>query len=222
MIYFRNRDFFLLGFLAALIVFGFYFPLLPKFQLTFKMDGSLAEWTAAFATFLAAFIALFGDQIFRSELKIVGVNSLVQVDKRMHEIGYTRLEFHNSGKASAKDITVYIKYIYDDGVLRDNYLPVPLRWTHDGHLSREILAGQKWCLDFCAFDEPNLSYNTNWPKFCLGAGGGIPNFEEIYSKNTSVGLAIYQRQGDVINYKVDLEWIHGEDKLVKVKNIVRE
>lgn len=78
-----------------------------------------------------------------------GTGSQVHVDSTHY-----RFLIKNEGNATAKDVEVYIEEIANDGVKRDNFLPVPLRWTHyqtkgGGQVVRNILPKQSVYLDFC-------------------------------------------------------------------------
>lgn len=181
--------------------------------------GSWSEWVTAFATIFAIVIALYGEwlkvKIFPSKLEITGKSLVNQKNSNGNEIGYTRLRFTNNGRTSAKNVTVYIEKIYDNHKLRKRFLPVPLRWTHDGQMSRDILVNQNWFLDLCALD--NYAGGDPFPHFVLAAGRGIPSYDRIKKGITKIMLVIYQESGTKMSYQVILKW-NRKNRIVKIVN----
>lgn len=207
---------FLLGFLSALIIFGFNSPLLPKFQITYVMPSSWAEFLTAIGTMSAVIVALFGDwirnKLFPSKILLVDFWQNIQGNQ-----GHTRLLFRNIGRATAYEVEVYVNKIIDNGQLRVGFLPVPLIWTHTAVIETKRDFHPKqfgYYLDLCRIDDIN-SPNIG-PKLPLIFGAGVKNYESIYHGKTTLELVISQKSGDLINYDINLEWIRGKDKFVRV------
>lgn len=116
-----------------------------------------------------------------------------------------RLFFINEGNSTARDVEVYVTKIYDKGVLRKNFLPVPLPWTHDGKTIRNFHPKQFGYLDFCwAINAFNIG---DYPKLILIAGNNVHNYEDIYTDQTNFELTIFQKSGKVKNILVSLKVI---------------
>ena len=112
----------------------------------------------------AILIAVFGRSaakyvsglIFKPNLK---PNDEILRIEQPGEVVY-RLQIQNEGKDTAREVEVSVTEISDDGVRRDNFLPVPLRWTHfqsgtSGPAKRDIHRNQSVYLDLCALQIDN-------------------------------------------------------------------
>lgn len=191
----------LLGSLLTLILFGFT-PLLPSFKITLK--SPLFELLTAFGTIGAVLVSLFGEtfknKFYPSKVEIVDKSCIVQEGASI--VGISRLRLRNTGSGIAKYVSVYVDSIYDELTgKRDNFLPVPLQWTHDGRHERDLMKGQYWHLNLVEIN------HTNKYRACLVlyAGGGVPQYEEIYVGATTLELIVYHSLGSK-KYEVKLDW----------------
>lgn len=171
----------------------------------------------AFGTLAAVLVALFGDwirsKIFPSRVRIIDKWQNVQGNNQ----GQTRLLFRNIGIATAYEVEVYVNRIIDDGKQREGFLPVPLIWTHTGDIQtkRDLHPKQfGYYLDICRIDDINNPIIE--PKLPLIYGAGVPKFQNIYNGKTTLELVVSQKSGELIKYNVNLEWIRGKDKFVRV------
>lgn len=224
---FTGLNFLLLGILLALYIFGFNLPLLPKFQVSFSMVGSQSEWFTAFSTLAAVLIAL-GVAIWGERLKLFGgyksdiqiVNSLenIQANREGRKQGHTRLIFKNYGKAVAEEVEVYVNKIYDIDLTepRDNFIPVPLSWTHDGRSRRNFNPDQYGYLDFCRIDDTER--RGSFPRLVLVAGAGIPTYEDLYPYTVQIELVIFQKTGETKTFNLSLHWEIGQP-MMHITNI---
>lgn len=202
-------NFLLLGFLLALLIFGFNTPLLPEFQITYGIPSSWPEWLTALGTIGTALVAVI-IAIWRDDLEkllhrpkmIIHTNSLENIQNHQ---GQTRLIFENKGKATARDVEVYINKIFDNNTdARENFIAVPLSWTHDGRPKRDFHPNQFGYLDLCRIN--NVGAPSKDPVFVLSAGAGVPTYQEIKSGKTKIELIIFQASGQKNIYEVHLSW----------------
>lgn len=144
-----------------------------------------------------------------SEIEITDFFANVQFyanPKSSNEIaqGHTRLLFRNNGNDVANNVEVYISKILDNDKVRDNFLPVPLSWTHDGKSKRNFNPKQYGYLDLIRRN--NIETESCKPKLVLVAGQGVENYENISEGNSKLFLDIFQENGMLIKYQVDIEW----------------
>lgn len=211
--------YFLLGFTFALIIFGIADipPLLHNFHIRSTIPGSWPEFLTAIGTMFAVIVALFGElirsKLFPSKIRMLNIWENIQGDSQ----GHTRLLFRNIGSTTAYEVEVYVNRIIDDGRERQGFLPVPLIWTHtaDAITKRDLHPKQfGYYLDLCRIDDVNNPGIE--PKLPLIFGAGVKTYQDIYHGRTTLELVVSQKSGDLIFYDVDLEWIKGQDKFVRV------
>ena len=214
---------FLLGVIVTLLVFGFNTPLLPRFRILYLIPASWPEFLTAFGTVLTGLVAiafgLWGKTLsklfYKSDVKIIDKVENLQTNRYDVTQGQTRLRIANVGESVARDVTVYVNQIKDNGLVRDNFLPVPLCWTHDGRYARDFAPNETWFLDLCRRD--NVADNKK-PILVLAAGQGIPTYEDIQEGSTILDIKVAHKSGQIRNYQVDLSW-KPEQKYVQVVKI---
>lgn len=117
-----------------------------------------------------------------------------------------RLLIKNTGKNTALDVQVDIVEVKDDGEVRENFLPVPLRWTHKDCENRDILPGQAVYLDifehFNRFEDSRAIFATRF-------GRGIGDFTEIKSGVSRIKIAFFERGGISFTKHIDVSWDGG-------------
>lgn len=214
---------FLFGFLAALIIFGFNTPLLPKFQITYTLPTSWAELLTAIGTILTAIVAvsvaLWGQTLrkifYQADMKLVGHHENRQTSRDGNTQGQTRLKFLNDGGSIAEDVIIYVNAIIENGAPRPEFLPVPLSWTHDGRYMRNFAPHEIWYLDLC---RRNKVDDENLPTLVLAAGAQVPVYEDINEGKTTLEVRLSHKSGQIRDYKIDLFWELGLP-YVKVEKI---
>src|SRR5712692_2938378 len=125
--------------------------------------GTLAQWAAAGATFLAVLVALFKDEILRSlrRPKLTVSIALQPPDCQKTTLSYTvqrttlisgsaecfylRLWIENTGHTRAERVQVFAAKLFRrnaDGTFKqlESFLPMNLRWSHGQQGSPEIFA----------------------------------------------------------------------------------
>lgn len=209
-------SFFFFGFLAALIIFGFNTPLLPNFQINYPVPASWPEFLTAIGTILTAIIAislgLWGKTLnqffYKSDMVLINHHENVQTYRDNRREGHTRLKFLNNGGSVAKDVIVYIDEIVENDVVRPNFLPVPLAWTHDGRYIRNFAPHEMWYLDLCR--KNNIADNEN-PILVLAAGQGVTEYDNLNEGTTILRITMSQESGQIKSYQVRLRWRLGND-----------
>ena len=189
-------------------------------QVTLIINKDIVGWITALATTAAVFIALFGKEmrefIFPSNIKIVSPKENLQIpNPELHAStqGHTRLLVKNFGKTSAYDVEVYVTKLTDPDCIREDFLPVPLCWTHNG-LKRSFHPNQFGYLDLCRIDK-----RGDYPKLALIPGAGVFNYETILEGTTILELTTFEASGKVKIYNVTLNWKPGME-IVNVISIV--
>lgn len=138
---------------------------------------------------------------FKSSLELLSFRRYKQASH------YWRLAIRNSGREVARSVQVDILKIVDDGGKeRDNFLPIPLRWTHLNCESRDILSNQTVYLDVI---EHIPSAMENAARLITRFGGGVDDFEKLKNGESHIVLGIYQMNGKFIESSIDISWPTG-------------
>lgn len=134
----------------------------------------------------------------KPNIKIITLKRYRQADK------YWRLAIKNSGNEVAISVQIDVTCIYDGGKARENFLPIPLRWTHINKESRNILPGQVVYLD--VMEQKNSGEQV---KLITNSGGGVGDFEVLKNGKTKIVLTIYVESGKSFNKTIEINWPAG-------------
>ena len=218
---------FLLGALLVLIVFGIIFPLLPSLKIIFTPGGTLTDWIMALLTLTAVSVAIWGQTVkkifYKPNIKIVGHLENLQDEERGSLLGITRLLLVNEGNTEAKSIEIYVDKILDNGVARENFVPVPLVWTHSGKTIKSLLPQQYAYLDLVSIDHLGDDKFTLGrelfikPRLMLVAGAGVSTYQDIECVLTTLELSIFTDGANIKRYKVVLR--DNDEPTVKIEQI---
>ena len=171
---------------------------------------------ALLASSVALLIALFSEPLRRmwqtARLKFDVVLKNVQGSG----VVYYRLVAENAGNTTVKDSEVYVVKIFDDGVERQNFLPVPLRWTHasaymTAGVYRNIHPKQTVLLDFCEYIA-----ERNLVRLFLAAGGEVGDYSIVRASQTRVFLKGYQGNGKVVEAEILINWQGGQEPVITI------
>lgn len=214
---YRDLVFLIIGVALTLFIFGVNIPIFQTLQLNLSISATWTEILTAIGTIGATLAAVFfgiggKENILKPNMKIIDNYENRQSNGSIVQ-GHTRLKFINSGKSIAKKVNVYVEEIKDNGILRGDFLPVPIRWTHDGNWFRDFPPQETWFLDLCRKDDIT---NHQFPKLVLGPGEGVENYQNLYEGKTTLILKVSDESGKVRRYSIKLEWQIGEP-YVKVK-----
>lgn len=170
---------------------------------------------AMLASLVALLIAIYSEQ-FRN---LARRTNLSVKNVRINEQGngnsvYYRLEIINEGNYPAKNVEVYVDSIQENSQTRENFLPVPLRWTHaraymSAGVYRDIHPNQSVLLDFCEFVK-----DRNLLHLSLAAGGENPEFAILHGGDMQVDIKIYQESGKTIKITLPISWDSGQNPVV--------
>ena len=122
---------------------------------------------------------------------------------RFHQAHYIwRLAIVNNGRETAKNVQVDVVKIYDEGVLRENFLPMPLPWTHTDKESRDISPKQTVYLDvfYHKINDPNDAH------IATRFGGGVDNFRKFKLGKSKLTLTFYEQSGKSFNKEIEISW----------------
>ncbi|KKQ46840.1 MAG: hypothetical protein US75_C0012G0011 [Candidatus Woesebacteria bacterium GW2011_GWC1_38_13] len=186
----------------------------------FGINTPWTEILTALGTILASIIALtfglWGKTLrllfYKSNMCLIDHLENLQIYDNDVVQGHTRLKFKNKGMSIARNVMVYIMKVKDNGKIRENFLPVPLAWTHDGRYARNFSPQEVWFLDLCRKD--NIKDKVS-PNLVLAAGQGVINYQKIEEGKTILQLRLSQSSSQVNNYFINLHW-KKEDKFVTV------
>jgi len=122
-----------------------------------------------------------------------------------------RLVIKNNEQFAAKSVEAYLNAVEDNGKPRENFLPVPLHWTH-GQLNasksttvRDIYPQQVVYLDiFNEIYDRQAAKNT--VEFAIAAGHGINDFSKLSLSESKLFVKIYQESGQVNQIALKIDW----------------
>lgn len=216
---------FLIGFLSALLIFGFNTPLLPLLRINYTVKTSWSEFLTALGTILSAVIALvfglWGEPLKRlilgSDVVILDHHENSQEYRNGNVEGQTRLELKNIGGVMAENVMVYINEFTEGGRIRKDFFPVALSWTHrDGTYSRNLGAKEVGYLDLArvfnkvSSEQEGLVLNRPILALAINSGAGIPTYENINEGVTELKIRVSQNSGKYKDYAVMLFWKKDE------------
>lgn len=213
---YRDLTFFVVGIIVTLFIFEVNIPIFQTLHLNLSVTAPWFEILTAIGTMLATIAAVFfglggKEYVFKPNMKLIESYDNEQSNGSVVQ-GQTRLMFINRGKSTARKVNVYVEEINDNGILRGNFLPVPLIWTHDGNWFRDFPPKETWFLDLCRKDDIE---NHQFPKLVLGPGAGVENYQNLYEGKTTLRLRVSDESGKTRRYKLKMQWQIG-DPCVKV------
>lgn len=136
----------------------------------------------------------------KPKLEILGLQRFLQG----HQVW--RIAVINNGLEIAKNVQVDVVKIYDGNVLRENFLPMPLPWTHrDTHPDKEnrnILPKQTVYLDvfYHKANDPNDVH------IATRFGGDIDNFRKLKNGKSKLVLTFFEQSGGSFNKEIEISW----------------
>lgn len=140
------------------------------------------------------------DKLWHSNLVIVGT---IRRFRQNHHVW--RIAISNDGSATAYDIQVDVTNIFENGHKRENFLSMPLRWTHLDKEIRDINADQTVFLDVFEHHINNQAKTVN---LATRFGGGVDDFRELKvgPDATALELTLYNSKRKSIKIYVDILW----------------
>lgn len=134
-----------------------------------------------------------------------------------------RIVIENQGKYTANSVEAYLDTVEDADGKRENFLPVPLVWTH-GQLNgggsptiRNIYPGQKVYLDVFNNIYDDEVVGERIVAFAILAGNNITEFSRLALLESKLAIKLYQESGQVNQITLKIDW-NGVD--VPVMSIV--
>lgn len=122
-----------------------------------------------------------------------------------------RLVITNMGKFSAKSVQAYIERISDDGERREDFIPMPLTWTH-GHLNptgaitRDIYPNQTVYLDvFLNVLDIEVVHDRS-VLLSVGTGREVDSFSKVALGQSELKIRLYQESGQVSEANIKIGW----------------
>lgn len=129
--------------------------------------------------------------------------------RRLLDVG--RLIIKNEGRYKASGVEAYIENISSDGEARDNFIPVPLVWTHgqlneQGPTVRDIYPNQTVYLDvFNHIYDPNY-VGESTVELAVAAGHGIDSLSKMNAGVSKMLIRLYQESGQVNSVTLKTDW----------------
>lgn len=167
----------------------------------FKLDF----WFSTVPSIVALLIAGGIGRFIKPYLGIKPELEVVEL-KRFRQAHYVwRLAIVNKGRETAKNVQVDVIRICDEKGFRENFLPMPLPWTHTDKESRDIQPKQTVYLDVFYHKQNNQDDVHLATRF----GGGIPDFRLLQKGKSKIILAFYEESGKTFNKEIEISWSSG-------------
>lgn len=180
---------------------------------SFLKQGFLARYGTLIASFTALFIAVFGrvlarwgkSLLYKPKLKIVGFKKFSQTPT----LSVWRLAVKNSGNIVAKKVQAEVVGILDGGKKRQNFLAVPLRWTHLDRELRSILPGQTVYLDLfdqISWDPSSSKSGIQTIRLATRFGANVHDFTRLKEGESKVKALLFYKAGRILRFEVTANW----------------
>jgi hypothetical protein len=169
---------------------------------------------------IALFVPWYAERLRRrprkNNLAKIGTSTNIQED----ELYVGRLIIRNQSNVRAVNVEAYVESIVDNGIKRDNYLPVPLYWTHSqlykSPILRDIFGNQTVYLDifnYKAISDGDI-YKLTSPI------GHVRDYCDLKLGETELHIRLYQESGQVVREKVTISWEKGKlPKFINENNL---
>jgi len=179
--------------------------LVPLKSLNTPSVFKLEFWSSVLPSVVALLVA---GGIGRYIKPYLGIKPNLEVFElvRFHQEHYIwRLAIVNNGKETAKNVQVDVVKIYDNGNPRENFLPMPLPWTHTNKESRDVSPKQTVYLDvfYHKISDPNDAH------IATRFGGGVDSFRKFKFGKTRLILTFYEQSGKSFSKEVEVSWSNG-------------
>jgi hypothetical protein len=185
-------------------------------QLLWGFIQSNAPTLSVIVTTLAVIVALLTPWLV-NWLNNKPKKSELELENRsiVNQNGYLngRLIIKNNGRFIARSVEIFIESIKFNGEIRENFFPVPLRWTHKNTAIRDIYPHQTAYLDLFVRERNDVKeYSLN-----IEAGYGIPSLSglDCYGKS-ELFLRFYQESGQVEESVVEIDLNGPNDPKIKI------
>jgi hypothetical protein len=148
------------------------------------------------------------DRLFHPEVRAVRATSTEQGPWRV-----SRLLLQNEGSASAREVEAFVDKVLDGGQERENFIPVPLHWTHgqakegSAYVS-DIHVGQQRLLDLVQVERSSYpgGHSLTLRLCVVKAAGRHPDLSRLIAGRTDLGIALYNASGKTTRLQVQVDW----------------
>ncbi len=164
-------------------------------------------WQPYLIAIVSALIGLFGrwmyDYYFNLSNLIFDKSVLGPVNQS--GIDYYRMLLTNTGRGRARNVEAVVSKVATDDKARQNYLPSPLRWTHQPNpvTVRNIQKNQPVYLDLVEFKQEG---NKHILRLLSPQIMDLENLALLSKGRSEISLDLYQSSGQVVSVKVELSW----------------
>jgi len=162
-------------------------------------------WASILPSIVALLIAGGIGRFIKPYLGIKPELEVLELNRFRQDHHVWRLAIINNGRETAENVQVDVIKMYDNGVPRENFLPMPLPWTHLNKENRDISPNQTVYLDV-------FYHKTNTPDdvhIATRFGGGIDNFRKLKIGKTRLVLTFYEQSGKSFNKEIEVSWTSG-------------
>lgn len=178
----------------------------------FTFDNNQANIIIAYGTWAAVIVALVV-AVWGRTLKTWFYNpqiSILEITRfnHHHRLDVWRLAIKNTGNDSAKVVQVDIVEIIDDkNKKRENFLSIPLRWTHIDKEYRDILPGQTVYLDvFEQISQGDLPHLSHYLRLGSRYAQEIKDFSFLKPGISKIKLKLFQQNGKSQEIIINAKW----------------
>lgn len=161
-------------------------------------------WLSLFASFVALFLGGGGGRYIKPFLKIKPDLRVADLRRFRQAPHVWRLAIKNIGTETAQDVQVDITKLIQNDSPRENFLTMPLRWTHVDSETRNILPKQTVYLDLIEHHTTKSSPTVN---IASRFGSGVDDFRELDEGKTKLELTFYYQNGDfTFTKETEINW----------------
>jgi hypothetical protein len=216
MLCYNNSQLYIMKIIALIVgayLLGYIFPDLVSGHFSiFSLNDNQANTFIAYGTWAAVVaaltIAVWGKTLktffYKPKITMLDITRF----NHNHTLDVWRLPFTNTGNDTAKDVQVEIVEVIDDrNKKRNNFLPIPLLWTHLDKETRDILPRQTAYLDvFEHINQEKLSNITHYLRFGSRFAQEIKDFCFLEPGTSQIKLKLFQKEGKSYAIVVNAEW----------------
>ena len=154
----------------------------------------ISSLVALFSSGIALFVAGGGGRYVKGMLKNTPNLEIIGFRPYKQATDYWRLAIKNVGKETAKKVQVDVTNIFENQQDRENFLAVPLRWTHlrceDNCVSRDILSQQTVYIDVLEHKPREDRVEIITP-----GSGGVDDYKVLTQGRSKLKLTFYEESG---------------------------
>ena len=177
-----------------------------------ESSGFIKTYGGLIGTFIASATALFIaggggrwliNKAYKPNLKVTG-----NIQRYMQALQMWRIAITNEGNDTAKNVQAMVTRFIEGGQDRENFVPMPLAWTHQEEVSIDIHPEQTVYLDII---EHHTNTSDKKANLASPRGHGVPDFRDLKESEqiTTLEITFYGNRGRLFKTYIDISWSLG-------------